>query len=518
MSKYNIIKNRSKLSPDEISKNMNFDKFMSGYTAPGSNWLTKTTKWYLGATASTVVVLSAAYFAYQQTHKTPQVASEAFVKPPVPELNIRRDSLGINTDRDTTLMLESGTSIDIPAHSFESEDGKPVSGPVKICYREFRDQVDFILSGIPMNYDSAGVHEQLESDGMFEILAYQDGKPVHIMENKNLTINMLCHNTGNEFNVYYLDTVRKTWLYDGPNTAINKHEIDKLNEQREQFVHKYELVDSRKLITPNRANPLRYNFMIDYDKDEFPELAVYDGVKFEIDEQEKTYDPKLASEVWEDVTIGRHNDARHYMVTFKKGKTLKSFAALPVFDEKDYDAAMKEYEKMRTYHQNRLKTISDSIAQREAAYVMQAEQDSKQNSKFSDFITNGAVYRSIVIGNLGIWNHDARRRFFDGQTVNEFAARFVSRKSGETVAVEKVYLIDWGMNAVYPIGTEQFNKFTFSQKVDVLVAVTNDHQITYIKKDKLKEMNFGAKEVTFRLEEPLDGDQDRTYIKNMLRI
>lgn len=45
---------------------------------------------------------------------------------------------------------------------------------VKITYREFADPIDFFVSGIPMEYDSAGRKYNFESSGMCEINAYKD--------------------------------------------------------------------------------------------------------------------------------------------------------------------------------------------------------------------------------------------------------------------------------------------------------------------------------------------------------
>ena len=154
----------------------------------------------------------------------------------------------------------------------------------------FHDQIDCLFSGIPMNYDSAGIIRPFESAGMFEVLAFEDDSiPVYLKDGKTLNVNLFSNNDENKFNVYYLDTVAKKWLYNDHETRNHKEDLDNLSKEKEAFLAKHNLLDPAKLITPRKANPVFNNFMIDYDKEEFPELAVYDGVKFEVNAKDPNY-------------------------------------------------------------------------------------------------------------------------------------------------------------------------------------------------------------------------------------
>ena len=48
-------------------------------------------------------------------------------------------------------------------------------------YREYLDQKDVFLSGIPMNYDSADVRYNFESGGMFEMNAITENNKKGMM-------------------------------------------------------------------------------------------------------------------------------------------------------------------------------------------------------------------------------------------------------------------------------------------------------------------------------------------------
>lgn len=69
-------------------------------------------------------------------------------------------------------------------------DGKVYNGVVNLKYREFVDQLDIILNKIPMNYAENDKHHILESAGMFELLAYGNGKLLTYAPNKKIQVQL----------------------------------------------------------------------------------------------------------------------------------------------------------------------------------------------------------------------------------------------------------------------------------------------------------------------------------------
>src|ERR1700756_2253495 len=147
MKKLKIKSNREPLMKIDIEKNMNFEKFYSGYTSNAS-WLSKATiKISLSVSASVIAVVGIIYIAYTVNQKERAILTENFINPPIQNLNINPDVFLINTNRDTTIYYNDRTSINIPANAFITKDGKEIKGKINLCYREFHDQVDFIFSG-----------------------------------------------------------------------------------------------------------------------------------------------------------------------------------------------------------------------------------------------------------------------------------------------------------------------------------------------------------------------------------
>lgn len=69
-------------------------------------------------------------------------------------------------------------------------DGKVYEGEVNLKYREFTDQLDIILNHIPMNYTAGNQQHVLESGGMFELMAYGNGKLLSFAPNKKIQVQL----------------------------------------------------------------------------------------------------------------------------------------------------------------------------------------------------------------------------------------------------------------------------------------------------------------------------------------
>ncbi|EAY30711.1 WD-40 repeat protein [Microscilla marina ATCC 23134] len=120
-------------------------------------------------------------------------------------INVQFDELDVSNEEAKTIKLEDGTIINIPAYSFVDKKGKPIKGKVKIEYRELHNTADIIASGIPLEQDSLGVTNNLETAGMFEIRGKKGKEPVYIAQGKNIDIQFASRHDGNGFNHYYLE-------------------------------------------------------------------------------------------------------------------------------------------------------------------------------------------------------------------------------------------------------------------------------------------------------------------------
>ena len=85
---------------------------------------------------------------------------------------------------------KGNSRIIVPPNCFNL-NGVPYSGPVKISFKEYKDQVDFILGGLTLRYEINGKLKSLQSGGMFEIIittADKKSKSLTYSPNKKVTV------------------------------------------------------------------------------------------------------------------------------------------------------------------------------------------------------------------------------------------------------------------------------------------------------------------------------------------
>jgi hypothetical protein len=149
----------------------------------------------------------------------PFYLTNSLVKPPVPAWEMPKTIYSVAVVKGGEFHYKNGTSLFVPKDAFVDEQGKTVNGDVQIDYREFKDPLDFVFSGIPMRYDSGGETHIFESAGMFDITASQNGKQVYLAKNRSLKMDFVSTDARTSFNFYELDEKKATWVNRGK-TAV----------------------------------------------------------------------------------------------------------------------------------------------------------------------------------------------------------------------------------------------------------------------------------------------------------
>jgi hypothetical protein len=241
--------------------------------------------------------------------------------------------------------------------------GNIIKGMVKVTYREFADPVDFFVSGIPMQYDSAGTKYNFESSGMCEINAYQDNKAVFVNPKAKPQINLSGTNKSPMHNVYFLDTVSRSWKFVGKdfitevkNTVAKKTATKEISSS--QMITKPQVENDHvsivKPLKPAKALDDHQAFSIAIDPGSFEELYAYDNVKFEVLD-ESTYKRSDADEHWNSVKLERTGKEGIYNITFTNTSRKVTYKVRPVLEGADYDAALKVFTEKEKLYQQTLK-------------------------------------------------------------------------------------------------------------------------------------------------------------------
>ncbi|MFN8714994.1 MAG: hypothetical protein ACK5Z2_19250 [Bacteroidota bacterium] len=523
MAKFQFSDKKDKLSDEQISSRMDFNQFLANRPQPVKFW-TKAMK-TVTVTAAAASVLTASYFLLPSDQSLDTNSEYVpFVQPLIKNLNTENTSYIVNTFSDTMVLSSKGSELIIPKATFVHANGQLVTGKVELRYREFHKPLEIMLSGIPMHYDSAGYRWTFESAGMFEITAFQDGKPVQIAPGKEITVNMISANSENDFNIYFLDTVKRRWEY----IAENTRESNTCSEplfivNKEQEVKYKALVDDPAFaapVKPDVADPDAISFSIDYVSSEFPELKAFDNIKFEPLPNEKEFSEKMAAQIWENVQIERSETVGIYKISLSSNNVTHNFKAKAVADAKNYDEAVREFERRDLIYQAGLLDRQQKIkAARDSMYVLNnqltgnAERIS-YNDKFNAFMSGdysnypktNLVYRTLAVARLGIWNSDRPRTFFDGfgDKIKAGAANFLFSAVFIDVIKKKIklkaaYLVKRDVNSAFLVSADKFeSQFPYiAGDVDKVIGVTEDDKICYCSFADLNKVKITGKTLEF---------------------
>ncbi len=480
------------------------------------------------------------------------------VKPPIKEMDIPYSTYMVNSETGGTIIHPSGTEIIIDDYSFVDSNGNEIQGDVEIRYREFHDQLDILLSGIPMEYDSAGTTYNFESAGMMDIQGYQNGKPIFIKHEKPLTISMHSENPDPDFNIYYLDEQAGNWNYKGKDDVLaNMPEDaqiesglspDEITEKLNQLEPKVELAENNKQkaqselntatnqvktitkeepVKPRKVNPANNNFDLAVKPEEFPELAIYKNIQFEVSPDDKNFSPEVYNIKWTDAEITEKQKGKTYNLTLSKGNDVRTFEVYPAFEGKNYDAAMTVFnEKFKIYDQKlqlRKKAEAEKKAEyeaklsewerlrneqlqlmaqyKEATTYTGGEDDGKKKKERISVRTK--IARVFAVVTFGIWNADKTIPAKpSGQRV---AASFVNQRL-EPVLLSQVQLIERSRNSVYNFPSTEFHKIQWDpEENNVIVAVSPTGKVGFCDAQYMRSISKDDKRHTFKLK-MLEGD------------
>jgi hypothetical protein len=148
-----------------------------------------------------------------------ETTSTAFAKsylsfaPPIPRLDVPRTTISVpaNQSRDFTYAA-SGTKIGIPANAFVDAQGNAVQGNVDIQYREFRNPLDCMLSGIPMGDNTGSDPWYFESGGMMELTASLNGTEVFLAPNKPVSVNFVTTSDSLNYDLWAYNDASSNWI------------------------------------------------------------------------------------------------------------------------------------------------------------------------------------------------------------------------------------------------------------------------------------------------------------------
>ncbi len=521
---------RPEISSEEIAKHKNFDSIFKSHVSMSGEPLLKKT-WFLSSMIVAAVAIVAAVFLLNQksttnnqqlptnnqsTNNTDSLALAEFYKneeakpcinPPLKSCNVPYTTYKVIAEKGAALDFKTGSKLIIPKNAFADENGKPLKGEVELRYREFHDAADFFVSGIPMTYDSAGVKYQFESAGMMEMLAYQNGKQVNMSPDKSINVELASNYKGTEYNLYALDTIHNNWACLGKDKVKNGKTSEAIIKEElllaVQETPAYKTIETKKVEVakekevqiaalpksapepkkPVQAKKEKYTFNIDVDAKEYPELAVYKGLLFEVSDENKNFDKSMYDITWDEAIVREGTKkGENYSLTLKKATKKYDLIVYPVFEGKNYETAMKDFQDKFTKYNLALdkrktdeKRIEDDYQAKLIALKKQQEElerkwKQEQDNQFKMAETRGKVMRVFSIMHFGIFNCDNPSIYPRGIMCT---ANLTKDKNVKLMCYD-IYLVDKAKNGLFtyyknPIATFSYNP----QSTNMLWTVEN---------------------------------------------
>ncbi len=522
MKNYKINTNREPLSEADLQAGKDFGQVLKAYKALKPPFF-KTAKFWFGSGAVLVATVASLllFKVFNPADKAGEpLSARSFIQPPISSADIAYTTYNLIAGADSVLDYKTGSKIIVPANAFTDENGNVVNGPVQLSYREFHDVADVFLAGIPMTYDSAGETYHFETAGMMDIAASQNGKPLRTNPQALITVQLASKNQEDRFNSYYLDTTARQWVYlansNYPVASEALNETDSLpasaipaaapkanteealkaqSPAYRKVCQEIAEVEKEKPVAPKKTDKKKPRFSIKVDEKEFPELSAYNNLKFQVVD-EKGYDMKKASVVWEDVQLKRVNGTLNYEITFIKRDESFTVVATPAVDEKDYDAAKKVFDEKyadytqklseRKAEQARLKQELEAKAKAIEAQIQReiAEQQERIKQYEARLDQSNLFYRTFQVNQFGTFNCDCPQKLPQG---GEVVAEFTDKQTGKHIQIGTAYLIEKGRNVMFSYYPDGLNKFRYDPaKTNFVWAVTYDQRVCVVSAEDFK--------------------------------
>ncbi|MDQ3108427.1 MAG: hypothetical protein M3R17_00905 [Bacteroidota bacterium] len=497
MTNYNIKRNREPLTEADVAKGQNFDAFLKAYSGAKVPFY-KTGTFGLSVVALGVVIAVGSYFLVSNDDKN--TAPTAFVQPALNGIDVADTVFTMDAAEGGEFIYNTGSLIRVPEGGFLDSAGNVAKGKVEIRYREFHNTADIFLAGIPMTYDSAGTKYHFESAGMLEITAWQNGKPLKANPSAPVKVAMASNSADTKFNVYYLDTVKKNWDFVAKDKAVvvgftpdTSVKVDPKTNLSASVAPPVEI---------KKADKAKPSFVIGFEPAEFPELASYDGVRFQVNEDKTPYNREDKKIKWEDVSIERNRDGVSYTVTFTHGPKTSTYVTDVVVNAEDYAAAKKVYDAKYAAYQSTLKAINDKNASEDKALeakllnadaqrifkndtAMRAALARRQMANVSN-AKEDMVVREFIIQDFGVWNSDCPSSLPEGETL---FVKLLDSRTKKALEINHVILVEKGKNAIYTYYAADLANFKFNPNAENLLwAVTKDGKLAVCSNDDLQNL------------------------------
>lgn len=246
-----------------------------------------------------------------QASPTNLAFNNKIINPVISGININDSIYYLSSSIDNYVEYQSGSTLYFPKNSFLTKEGTEYKGPVKAFYREFRNPLEQVLSGIPMTNQENGQENIFVSAGMYELWAYsENNEQLTLKPDKKITINFVPTSDTGIYKFYSLDTSTGNWASSQKNidltkafnqTAFNSTDFNKFIKLRDEYLRSapdYTKFEDR-FDNPSyigKFHVKNYNFKKDSNKYNIKDFASHKKYKNYIRSKYKFYSVKFTKQ------------------------------------------------------------------------------------------------------------------------------------------------------------------------------------------------------------------------------
>ncbi|AEE47992.1 hypothetical protein [Haliscomenobacter hydrossis] len=426
-------------------------------------------------------------------------AKQPYVNPPLTKVVPAGRPIKVDVAAGATLDLDEGTRLVIPRTAFQTDRGQLIeSGEVDIYYREMHDAVDFFVAGVPMSYDSAGTRHYLQSAGMVEIIALQNGQPVGMAPGKTIRIELQSSISAQadgswpSFKVYHLDATARSWVFHGKSSMLFEEEPQvlitpgmsleqKINAEKEAILAADPMPQAP--AKPVKPDGKSVSFELDLKDGELPlepgsEEAVaslQEGAIWQVLPNSPAFNVNALNQVWKSARLKRLSETAYELTLLDDGEQLRLLVQ-PVITGKEFENALQQYDEALAAYQKELadweKRTGEKITAVEARYLKTEETNANPAPSLR------RVRHVFDINAFGIWNCDSPAPL----SSNSFRIRVIEDQNGNTYPNQTAYLSDQSGQSIYQLHTGRGSTVYFdSQKEYLLWLLTPEGKIALVK-------------------------------------
>lgn len=582
---YKIHLNPKRLTSQQIARHKNFDALLQQFQAQPSSRKPIFRRLVYGSVAIAAAVAGLIFFSQFFNRKTYQqreqafFAAQRFVQPPLEHIKPQFASFRLNPSIGGTYEHSSGSRLFIPAAAFVNKNGAAVTGEVTLHYREMHDFIDFFLSGIPMTYDSAGVTYNLESAGMIEVFAEQNGERVQLMHGKSIGVELISNvnmspfiNVPTGYNIYHLDESRRNWVYqeiDRMEVLDNAPVTESLNENspfypaQSAYQEKMQVIQIREATEtarieasipkmkepakPQKAGNSDYVFDLDFKdlkkkdngnqadetQQELTELyRQYEKMLWQVSPQSNISPERLQKEFSQVTGLSiRKLNNRDYELTLEKNGQSLAVVVNPVLSGSDYEKALTDFnrdfeswKKQTDEREARLATQKEALKKQVEAEKSLARQELEDKiaglrAKGMDYAANEEIIKKKVLNRFSVSSFgiwNCDRPL--PPEVLQLAANFKDQ-NGKPFNNRPAYLVDKNLNTVFRFLADGETVLRFNKNSNNLLWImTEDNKIAVFRPENFGSIPPDVSKHTFVLQTIDKSVKDEKDIREILYL